>query len=127
MKPQTHSQSTNGNSVPSPGLFYRLTQGIMSPILKLCGLSCRQFAELAGVRLDRPLKWLETLRFRMHRIMCGVCRPLPKQLENLQKLTRCACENDFHNEDAKPGDVEASDGLSAEAKQKMRALLEKEP
>ncbi|MDB4673277.1 hypothetical protein OAF27_00550 [Verrucomicrobiales bacterium] len=128
MKPNTHSQTESGKTVPPPGLRYRLTKGIMSPILKLCGLSCRQFAELAAVRLDRPLKLQEALRFRMHRIMCGVCRPLPQQLENLRKLTRCACEHGYKKKDTEAADdIETPEGLSASAKQKMRALLAEEP
>jgi hypothetical protein len=97
----------------------------MGPLLKIAGLSCRQFAKLAALQLDRPLKTQGALRLRMHSMMCGICRPLPKQLENLQKLTQFACEHD--ESEIKHSDTETSDCLSTEAKERMRALLEKEP
>ncbi|MFT5190460.1 MAG: hypothetical protein ACI957_003495 [Verrucomicrobiales bacterium] len=85
------------------------------------GLSCRQFARLAALRLDRPLKTSEALRFRMHSMMCGICRTLPKQLEHLQKLTRSARVHDV----CKPDDSESSERLSNDAKERIRALSEK--
>jgi len=105
--------------VPPPPLRYRLIYGILCPVMKLVGLSCRQFAELAAHRFDRPLTKFENLRFRFHRMMCGLCRPLLAQLDALRKLTRCACRE---NQCAPPA-VE----LPAATKQRIRETLEQEP
>lgn len=79
---------------PAPCLSYRLMQSMMWPVMKIMGLSCRHFAALSSLRLDRSLTLSETLRFHAHRIVCTLCRPLPKQLEHLRALTRCtACES----------------------------------
>lgn len=64
-------------------------QGMTWPLMKLMGMSCRHFAKLCSERLDRPLTWPENLRLRFHGLMCHVCRPLPRQFENLRRLTRC--------------------------------------
>ena len=119
---KAHPDSQKDAAVPPPSLRYRLIQGAMCPLLKLFGMSCRQFAELAALRLDRPLKASESLRFRFHSMMCGVCRPLPTQLENIRKLTRRAWE-DEKPEGESP---EAPAELESEAKRRIRACLEEE-
>lgn len=64
-------------------------QGMTWPLMKLMGMSCRHFAKLCSERLDRPLTTSEVLRLRFHGLMCHVCRPLPRQFENLRRLTHC--------------------------------------
>jgi predicted anti-sigma-YlaC factor YlaD len=115
MKTRTH---THGRTIPPP-LHYRVMHAVVCPVMKLFGLSCRQFAELASVRMDRPLTKLESLRFRFHRMMCGLCRNLPGQLANLRTLTRCVCQAE---PDEKPGAAEEAD-LSPEARQRLREAL----
>lgn len=108
--------------VPPP-LRYRMMHTILCPVMKLMGLSCRQFAELAAARMDRPLSGWESLRFRFHRAMCGLCRRLPVQLENLRTLTRCAvCDEDTGSaESTEPG----ATTLDSEALQRIREALER--
>lgn len=93
---------------------------ILCPVMKLMGLSCRQFAELAAARMDRPLSGWESLRFRFHRAMCGLCRRLPVQLENLRTLTRCACA-----EEAAAPSTNTPE-LSPDARHRLKAALEAE-
>lgn len=66
---------------PPPPRAYRLMQAMMGPMMKHFGLSCRQFAELCSLRMDRPLTFSESLRYRFHAMMCGICRRLPAQFE----------------------------------------------
>lgn len=122
MTPDTPSQSENARSVPAPSRYYRIKMGLIGRTMKLFGFSCRRMAELCAARLDRPLTASEKLSFRVHGLMCGQCRPVPKQMENLQKLTRSAYQCGDEDSDCDAG----SEGLSAEFKQRMREMLEKE-
>lgn len=115
MKPSSLKRSRRA----SPPIIYRVVFALMCPLMKLMGLSCRQFAELASARMDCPLTRWQSLRFRFHRAMCGLCRRLPNQLENLRVLTRHACEA----EEEPPVDGVA---LSPEARQRLREALEAE-
>lgn len=87
------SNPTQTHTPPAPGILYRIMQGMTWPLMKLMGMSCRHFAKLCSERLDRPLTLPEKLRLRFHGLMCHVCRPLPKQFENLRRLTRCCVEH----------------------------------
>lgn len=80
------------------------------------GMSCRHFAKLSAERLDRPLTTSEALRHRFHSLMCHVCRPLPKQFENLRLLTRCCGQ---HTTEESPATAE----LSPEAQASIREAL----
>ncbi|MEX2581389.1 MAG: hypothetical protein WD342_20195 [Verrucomicrobiales bacterium] len=76
---------------PPPPRGYRFVQTMMGPLMKRLGLSCREFAELASLRMDRPLTRSEAMRFRFHSLMCSVCRRLPGQFEAMRSVLRsCA-------------------------------------
>lgn len=82
--------SPPAESPPPPPRSYRLMQAMAAPMMKRLGLSCREFAKLASLRMDRPLTISETVRFRFHAMMCGVCRRLPSQFEAMRSvLHRC--------------------------------------
>ena len=81
--------SGSKHELPPPRLSYRIIEGFLWPLMKLARMSCREFARLASERLDRPLTSGERLRYVFHRILCGVCRPLPRQLEHLRHLSHC--------------------------------------
>ena len=83
------------------------------------GISCRHFATLCSERLDRPMTASERLRLRFHGLMCQVCRPLPRQFENLRRLTHC-CGQHLHEE--APAHVE----LPQEAQATIRDVLIRE-
>lgn len=82
---------TTSSPPPPPRLSYRLMHTFMWPLLTPLRMSCRHFARLCSERLDRPLTFYERTCLSMHSILCGVCRPLPGQLEKLRHLVRC-CE-----------------------------------
>ena len=110
------SNPIHTHTPPAPGILYRLIQGMTWPLMKLMGMSCRHFAKLCSERLDRPLTLPENLRLRFHGLMCHVCRPLPKQFENLRRLTRCC---GHHSSDESPATAE----LPPEAHATIREAL----
>lgn len=93
-------------------------QGMTWPLMKLMGMSCRHFARLCSERLDRTLTLPETLRLRFHGLMCHVCRPLPRQFENLRRLTRCCVQHQV---------VESSEPeLPSAVRDRLQAMLQSE-
>lgn len=76
---------------PPPPRGYRLMQAMMGPMMKRLGLSCREFAELCSLRMDRPLTLPESLRYRFHAMMCGICRRLPAQFDAIRSALH-SCE-----------------------------------
>ena len=79
------------------------------------GLSCRSYAVLASRRRDRPLTLGERIRFRMHGLICGLCRRLPRQLQAMRDLVECS--------DAE-GALGADAPLDDAARTRIRARLE---
>lgn len=109
---------TTSSPPPPPRLSYRLMHAVMWPLLTPLRMSCRHFAQLCSERLDRPLTPYERLCLRMHRLVCGVCRPLPKQFEKLHHLVRCCGD---HSEPEDSGTE-----LSSEARAAIREALQNE-
>ena len=107
----------NPGHPPKPPRSYRLMQGLMGPILRVLGMSCRDIAELSAARLDRELTLREAVRLRMHTMMCALCRPLPRQFASLRELVRCAHDH----EPTDPGD---GPDLDPEARTRIAAALE---
>lgn len=103
---------------PSPPLSYRLMHAVMWPLLMPLRMSCRHFARLCSERLDRSLTFYERVCLRMHRLICGVCRPLPGQLEKLHHLARCCGEP--------PAPEEGGAELSSEARTAICEALQNE-
>lgn len=82
--------SCSGENHPRPPLRYRLMQALMGPVMRPLKMSCRDFAELCSVKMDRPLTFSESLRYRFHALMCGVCRRLPRQFDAIREaMTSC--------------------------------------
>jgi len=113
---------------PPPPRGYRLMQVMMGPVLGAFGLSCREFAELSSLRMDRSLTVSEALRFRFHSMMCGVCRRLPAQFEAMRSfLHRCEAEGmveDVDGESGKYGEApaKAANDLRLDAAARDRIL-----
>ncbi len=78
--------SCSSKSHPKPPRSYRLMQALLGPVMKPMRLSCRDFAELCSLKLDRPLTFSESLRYRFHALMCGVCRRLPRQFDAIRDV-----------------------------------------
>ncbi len=49
-------------------------------------LKCRDIAHMASAQLDRRLSLNERLNFRMHLLMCRLCRRYVRQLVLLRRL-----------------------------------------
>jgi len=109
---------------PRPSLGYRLMQAMAGPALKRMRLSCREFAFLCSLRMDRPLSFSERLRFRLHATMCGLCRLLPRQLEAIRSTvrSRSAAEPGEGCEASEPAPADG-DRLGPEACRRIRSLL----
>ena len=96
-------------------------QAVMGPVMKLFGMSCRAAYELNLAKLDRPLTFGESLRLRLHMLMCGVCRKIPGQLKILRECTREACQQDHEHPEPLP-----EESLSDESKKRLAETLEKD-
>jgi predicted anti-sigma-YlaC factor YlaD len=92
-------------------------QAMMWPILKIFGISCQVIHDLCSEQMDRKLTVGETLRLRIHLMMCGLCRNLPAQFEGLNALVRCV-HSDEHEE-------ESDECLSDEARERIASMLRK--
>lgn len=49
-------------------------------------ISCKKASELTCVKLDRPLTFLETLRWRFHLFMCANCKAFQRQNETILRV-----------------------------------------
>lgn len=111
-----------------PPLFYRATQAMMGPLMKSLGMSCETFHRLASEAMDRKLTAGEALRYRLHMVMCGVCRRLPMQFRRLRELVRRV---EGVVEPVSPcGDCDCGQGepaLSVEAKERIAGCLRDTP
>lgn len=100
------------HSPPKPPLGYRLMQAMMWPLLKLTGMTCRDALRLSAERMDAPLNPADSLRLRMHLLVCGICRRLPAQFENLRQWVHaCHHEEDPEKEDQAPLSPEARERI----------------
>lgn len=92
-------------------------QMMVAPLLKWCGLSCREFAELCSLRLDRPLTGFEQVRYRFHAGMCEVCRRLPAQFDAIREAIHSCHEHD------EPVAAESACRLDDEARERIVETL----
>lgn len=88
----------------------------MWPLLKATGMTCRDAFRMCSERMDQPLNRADAIRLRLHLLMCGLCRRLPIQLENLRGLLRCC----HHEETSGP---EGFEPLSHEARERIEKHL----
>lgn len=72
---------------PEPPARYRCLSVLEGPIVKMAGVSCRDFATLKSASLCRPLAFNERVRLRLHARVCGLCKNFGRQLEILSLLT----------------------------------------
>jgi len=93
-------------------------QAIMWPLLKVMGISCERAFQLSAEQMDRKLSRREALGLRVHLLMCGVCRQLPGQFQQLRKLVQCC--HDEHDDNEEAGGTEE---LSPDARQRIASRL----
>lgn len=103
-------------SPPTPPLRYRVMQTMMWPLLKLTRMTCRDAFRLTSQRMNGPLKPIDSLRLRLHLLVCGICRLFPAQFENLRQWVRCC-----HHEEVP--DTKVSETLSREARDRIKKSL----
>lgn len=90
-------------------------QAMVWPLLKVLGISCKATYDLCSEQMDRQLTAGETIRLRVHVMMCGLCRRLPAQFRGMRELLRCSHPHEPE---------ETSDEcLSAEAKERIASKL----
>ena len=89
----------NPHTLPPPPLRYRAMEAVLWPLLKLAGMTCRDAYRLSSERMDGPLRRADSLRLRIHLLMCGICRRLPAQFANLRSLLR-RCHHEDHPDPA---------------------------
>jgi len=77
--------------------------------------TCKEASELASRAMDQRLPLVERIGLKMHLAICRNCRCFTAQLQQMRRL--------FREETGAPG--EAS-GLSAEARRRIAAELQKE-
>ncbi|MBK7901463.1 MAG: zf-HC2 domain-containing protein [Azonexus sp.] len=51
-------------------------------------LSCKEATRLASQGMERPLTLAESIRLRMHQIICGGCRRAEKQFQFLRDAAK---------------------------------------
>jgi hypothetical protein len=72
---------------PLPKSYYRAHR-VLGPGMHKLHLSCSHFADLSLQSMDRPLTLVEKIRYRIHFILCSVCRNFEKQMRSLSALVR---------------------------------------
>lgn len=102
--------------LPPPPVSYRMMHAVMGPVLKVLGICCRSAFNLCNEQMDRDLTKGESIRLRIHLMMCGLCRHLPAQFKGLRKLIQATCEHE-HDGDC------CSESLSEEAKERISSQL----
>jgi hypothetical protein len=56
--------------------------------------TCRQAAELMSLRRDEPLGRWRSLTLRLHLHVCGDCRQIERQLDQLGRISRMSWRGD---------------------------------
>lgn len=78
----------NHDPRPPPPRRYRALSLLERPITQVAGITCRDFAQLCVVRLDRPLTPPERVRYHLHGFMCRICRDFGGQFDLINELIR---------------------------------------
>ena len=97
--------------------FYRVLAALVGPLEKILGITCRDFTQLASIKLDRSLTVFERSRYFLHRLMCGLCRRQERRMRQLNRLA-----GDVISRAGRDAEVK----LDAEARERIRERLERE-
>lgn len=103
---------------PPPPPEYVKAHRFFGPVLHAIGLSCRRFTELSLAKMDARLSPVSQIKWLIHWLLCGICRPIPKRLKRLKEIIREA--------DRRGGLADPSAKLSEESYQRFRDRLREE-
>ncbi|MFM2083116.1 MAG: hypothetical protein RL380_1807 [Verrucomicrobiota bacterium] len=109
--------SAPNQNVPKPPALYRALAAVLGPLEKLLRLDCRSFTRLASAGMDRALTLGERVRYRLHRLICAICRAQDNRNRCLHELFTLA-DND--------GQLDEETRLTENTKEKIRRRLTEE-
>ena len=90
---------------PTPW-FYRVIGAWMAPLERALGIDCRTFTRLASRRMDGPATLRERAGYRLHRLICVLCRQQDRRMRNLGAVIDLAArEQRFDPEAALPDEA----------------------
>lgn len=95
----------NSNPPPRPPWLYRAMNAVLGPLEHWLKLDCRSFTRLASEKLDRPLTSGERLRYRLHRIVCAICRRQDNRLQRLHKVVHQAAQHPAKGQEELPNEA----------------------
>ncbi len=81
-------------------------------------LTCKEVSFLASKRLDNKLTWRENLGFRMHIMMCSLCRRYANEIKKMHGFMRKAGKSGLA---ALPDSVK----LSSESRERIKQAINK--
>ncbi len=82
--------------------------------------SCRETARLLSKSMEEPLSIWTRMSLRFHLMMCVLCRRYAKQIRALEQMARGLSDR------AERDDAAAIEGLSPDAKKRLRSALDAE-
>ena len=81
-------------------------------------LTCKEASYLASKKLDEKLTWRESLAFRLHIIMCGLCRRYAVEIKKLHRVMQKAGKSSLSM-------LPASVKLSRQSRERIKQALDK--
>ena len=94
---------------------------LVSDILQILTLDCRQSSLLLSESIDRPLRKSEKIALRMHTIGCWSCRRLKRQIMFIHEAARRVDGGHRGSGESEPAGL-----LTPEARQRMKSALRRE-
>lgn len=84
---------------PTPW-FYRVVGAWVVPVERALGIDCRRFTRLASRRMDGPTTVRERIAYRVHRMMCTLCRQQDRRMRRLGDVIELAAREQRFDADA---------------------------
>jgi hypothetical protein len=81
-------------------------------------LTCKEASYLASKQLDKNLSWREILSFKLHIMMCGLCRRYASEIEKIHSILQKAGKSSLS---ALPESIK----LSEESRERISKALDK--
>jgi hypothetical protein len=81
-------------------------------------LTCKEASYLASKKLDKNLSWRESLSFKLHIMMCGLCRRYASEIKKIHSILQKAGKTGLS---ALPESIK----LSEESRERISKALDK--